>query len=497
MWIVVLGISVVVVFGIIRYVKLVQQNAFAKHLPLLNPSYPIVGNGLMLIGKPEHEKFQNLRKMTSVDYPLTRFYLGPRVMVGTTDPEIAQQILTDPVWMDKPFIYEFFQLSYGLLTSKYGIWRSHRRALSPAFNMKILQSFIPTFKHFSQKLVDRLAVLPEGTTIDVDVDVTTCFLEIGLFTTFGYASSKLTECKEIGSSIQRFIHLLSKRIMTVPHYNDFVYRWTKDYKQSESVRAYMDNWAKFLLKEVAHRYAVRTTEPKKGKKDVRKPKIFVDELYTNKMIKFSDDELVHHAITILCAATDTSSNSIGFTLLSLGMYPEVQQKVYEEVMRVYPTDESEFTPESLKQLEYMEMVIKETLRLFPVGPMILRQSVADSTIAGLFIPKGNMFGIDIFNMHRRKDIYGEDADQFNPERFSPERSKDRNPFSFLAFSGGARGCIGIRFAMMSMKIMVACMVKNFVIKSELKNEDLRFKFDIILRKLDGYTVQLEKRNKTH
>ena len=192
---------------------------------------------------------------------------------------------------------------------------------------------------------------------------------------------------------------------------------------------------------MAHRYAARSTKQEEGD-DVRKPKIFVDELYTNKMIKFTDKELMDHAFTMVGAGTDTSSNSVACALLSLGMYPEIQQKVYEEVMRVFPTDESEFTPDSLKQLEYMEMVIKEALRLFPVGPLILRQSVADSTIAGLFIPKGNMFGIDIFNMHRRKDIYGEDADQFNPERFSPERSKNRHPFSFLAFSGGARGCIG-------------------------------------------------------
>ena len=117
MWIVVLGIWVVVV-GFFQYVKFVQKNAFAKHLPLLNPSYPLLGNGLMFFGKPDHEKFQNLRKLTSIEYPLTRFFLGPRVMVGTTEPEIAQQVLTDPVWMDKPFIYEFFELPFGLLTSK-------------------------------------------------------------------------------------------------------------------------------------------------------------------------------------------------------------------------------------------------------------------------------------------------------------------------------------------------------------------------------------------
>uniref|UniRef100_A0A8D8CDF1 Cytochrome P450 4C1 n=1 Tax=Culex pipiens TaxID=7175 RepID=A0A8D8CDF1_CULPI len=495
MWIVVLGIWVVV-FGVFQFMKLVQKNGFAKHLPLLNPAYPLLGNGLMFLGKPDHEKFLNLRKLTSIDYPLTRFYLGPRVMVGTTEPEIAQQILTDPAWMDKPFIYEFFELPYGLLTSKYDIWKSHRKALSPAFNMKILQSFIPVFQQFSQKLVDRLAAHPEGTTIDIDADVTTCSLEIVLLTTFGFDSSVIQECQEIGSSIERFFHLISRRVMNVHHYNDFIYRWTEDYKQRESLRAYLDNWAKFLLNGVAHRYDTRSTEPKDDV-DVRKPKIFVDELYTNKMIKFTDKELMDHSITMVGAGTDTSSNSVAFTLLSLGMYPEVQQRVYEEVMRVYPTDESEFTPESLKKLEYMEMVIKETLRLFPVGPLILRQSVTDSTIAGLFIPKGNIFGIDIFNMHRRKDIYGEDADNFNPERFSPERNKDRNPFSFLAFSGGARGCIGIRYAMMSMKIMVAYMVKNFVIKSKLKNEDLRFKFDIILRVQNGYLVQLEKRPKTH
>lgn len=162
-------------------------------------------------------------------------------------------------------------------------------------------------------------------------------------------------------------------------------------------------------------------------------------------------------------------------------------------MKVFPEAEPHITTESLKRLQYTEMVMNECFRIYPVAPNLLRENTEDVTLCGARIPKGSIFGISIYTIHRRKDIWGPDADRFNPDRFSPERSAGRHPFAFLAFSGGSRNCLGARYAMISMKIMLVYLMKKYHFKTKIREEDLRYRFEIILR-LDGeHLVQIEKR----
>lgn len=195
-------------------------------------------------------------------------------------------------------------------------------------------------------------------------------------------------------------------------------------------------------KEQQYEEAAQKLAENQSEEQFKTPQIFIQELLANKLKKFSDLEIFENVFTIVGAGTDTSSSVIAFCCLALGFYPDIQQKMYEEVMHIYPGDKPEFTVDSLKQLQYTEMVVKETLRLYPVAPVLIRQSAGESKIEGVRIPKGNLFAIHVFNMHRRGDLWGADADRFVPERFAPERAKEVHPFAFLAFSAGSRNCIG-------------------------------------------------------
>lgn len=94
----------------------------------------------------------------------------------------------------------------------------------------------------------------------------------------------------------------------------------------------------------------------------------------------------------------------------------------------------------------MERVIKETLRIAPVGPVIFRETMADFELEkGLIIPKGTTFILNIYALHRRKDIWGEKAEIFDPDNFLPENVAKRHPCSFIPFSTGRRNCIGKDF----------------------------------------------------
>lgn len=129
-------------------------------------------------------------------------------------------------------------------------------------------------------------------------------------------------------------------------------------------------------------------------------------------------------------------------LLLLAQHQNEQNRLVEEINEVYATDD-EVTLESLGKLQYMERVIKETLRIAPVGPVIFREAMEDFEIEkGLVIPKGTTFVLNIYALHRAPHIWGAKANLFDPDNFLPENVAKRHPCSFIPFSTGRRNCIG-------------------------------------------------------
>lgn len=165
----------------------------------------------------------------------------------------------------------------------------------------------------------------------------------------------------------------------------------------------------------------------------------------------------------------------------------------EEINEVY-ADDSEITFESLNKLQYMDRVIKETLRVAPVGPVIFREAMEDFEIEqGLVIPKGTIFVLNIYALHRRRDIYGEKADMFNPDHFLPENVAKRHPCSYIPFSTGRRNCIGHRYAIISMKIILLKLLQSYKFSSELIYDDLRFKPVLTLKLIGEHLVSILNR----
>jgi len=125
------------------------------------------------------------------------------------------------------------------------------------------------------------------------------------------------------------------------------------------------------------------------------------------------------------------------------MHPEVQERLFDEIKTVFPDKNFEMEYDHFHQLTYLDMVINEVHRLSPSIPLIGRQAVEDTQIdKDLILPKGLQIIISIYHLHRRKDIWGESADKFDPDRFSSENFRQVHPFAFIPFSKGPRNCIG-------------------------------------------------------
>lgn len=169
-----------------------------------------------------------------------------------------------------------------------------------------------------------------------------------------------------------------------------------------------------------------------AKKDM-KVNYVIDQLIHHEE-KFTNKEIREHIMALLITASETSAHFVSTAMIYLAINQDVQQKVYDEICEVYSDDSVEVNYDNLGSLKYLEMVLKETLRLFSPVPFTFRETLEDFDI-GLDKPlkKGSCVVIIHYVLHQRRDIWGKNADKFNPENFSPENVSQRDPYSFLPF----------------------------------------------------------------
>ena len=191
----------------------------------------------------------------------------------------------------------------------------------------------------------------------------------------------------------------------------------------------------------------------------------------------------------------------------IALHPDVQQKLHEEMDRVFGDDDTRpCTMEDLNELNYLERVIKETLRLFPSVPFIGREVQEDfvhskrpwsrSTLDRSLLPiadgykilRGTTAVLFIYFLHRDPKYFPD------PDRFLPENSVGRAPCAYIPFSAGSRNCIGQRFAMLEEKVMLSSILRQFKIKTVQSAKELHISFELILRSETAALIQLERRH---
>ncbi|XP_006773816.1 PREDICTED: cytochrome P450 3A12-like [Myotis davidii] len=176
----------------------------------------------------------------------------------------------------------------------------------------------------------------------------------------------------------------------------------------------------------------------------------------------TDLELVAQSIIFLFAGYETTSSSLSFLMYLLATHPDVQQKLHKEIDATFPNKATP-TYDALAQMEYLDMVMNESLRLFPIAGRLERFCKKDVEINGVFIPKGTLVMVPSFVLHL-DPTYWPEPEEFRPERFSKENKDRINPYIYTPFGSGPRNCIGMRFALMNMKIALVRVLQNFSFK---------------------------------
>jgi cytochrome P450 len=173
----------------------------------------------------------------------------------------------------------------------------------------------------------------------------------------------------------------------------------------------------------------------------------------------ADDAIVDHMNFLMMAAHDTITSSATSLVMLLGRNVEWQEKLREEVLGLGSNDGS-VAYEQLDRLVLTEWAFKESLRLMPPVPSIPRRALRDFTFGGYRIPAGTFVGVNTAYTHHMAE-YWPDPERFDPTRFSPEASRGRHRFAWVPFGGGAHMCIGLHFATMQIRILVAHLLSRY------------------------------------
>jgi cytochrome P450 len=160
----------------------------------------------------------------------------------------------------------------------------------------------------------------------------------------------------------------------------------------------------------------------------------------------------------------------------LAMHKNAQQKVIHEIDLIYSGTDGTADFESIHKLDYMDMVIRETMRLFPVLPITARETTDEIELETYTIPKGTVLGIYAYGVQRSKKYWGEDANLFRPSRFEPENISKVHNYAFIPFTGGPRLCIGWRYAMFFMKVYLSHFFRHYTVDTTQKFEDIKLTF---------------------
>ena len=170
------------------------------------------------------------------------------------------------------------------------------------------------------------------------------------------------------------------------------------------------------------------------------------------------EELKDQVLLLLFAGHETLTSAIASFCLLLAQNPDVMAKVRAEQQQ-FPATEP-LTLEQLKQMTYLEQVMREVLRLVPPVGGGFRQVIKACSFGGYEIPKGWSVLYEINQTHQDTTVYPE-PDRFDPDRFNQERSTNAKPFSYVPFGGGLRECLGKEFARLEMKLFAAKIVREY------------------------------------
>jgi cytochrome P450 len=366
-------------------------------------------------------------------------------------------------------------LGEGLLTSEGDFHRRQRRLAQPAFHRARIASYGSVMTAYADRTTSNWQ---DGATLDISQEMMRLTLAIVGKTLFD--ADVESEADEIGTALTSvmelfdfllmpFSELLEKLPLPLPHVRRFqkakerldstIYRIIEERRRSVEDRG---DLLSMLL-------SARDEEGDGG--------------------QMSDLQVRDEVMTLFLAGHETTANALTWTWYLLSQHPEVEAKLHEELDAVH--DGRKPTVEDVPSLRYTEMVLAESMRLYPPAWAIGRLALHDYEIGGYTIPAKSLVLLSPYVTQRDARYYLEPT-RFDPERWTPQAREARPQFAYFPFGGGPRRCIGEGFAWMEGILLIAMIARNWRMRL-VHNHRVETMPVITLRPKYGMRMTLEKK----
>ncbi|GIY59763.1 probable cytochrome P450 6a17 [Caerostris extrusa] len=210
--------------------------------------------------------------------------------------------------------------------------------------------------------------------------------------------------------------------------------------------------------------------------------------------KLSEVELLAQCVLFFVVGYETTASTLAFMAYALAMNPEWQEKLIEEVDKAFEKH-AEMSHDTVREMKVLDAVVSETLRMYPIAVALVRTANEDYELGntGIVIEKGTAVTIPVYGMHYDPEFF-EDPETFNPNRFMDPSEMKHPQYAYMPFGAGPRNCLGMRFALLEIKVCMANILRHFRFRRHPQTQvPLKYKLRTALLSTDGIHLAVEKR----
>lgn len=366
-------------------------------------------------------------------------------------------------------------------------WQKAHNILMPAFTKSAMMHYhdamTATISDFLQTWSDRAA---SGSWIDVTADTNRLTIELiaraGLSHSFDQPGD--TGSSQVLRAIQRELRYANRRTDAIPLFDDLVgfKRKRQHAADTKLIRTHIDE----LIRN-------RRRHPTQSGGDILD--IMLNKADPDTGQHLDDDNLINQVLTLLVAGSETSANAIGFALHFLSTHPHIAEQARREIDDIWAdrtVQQADFA--DVAKMRYLRRVIDETLRLWPTAPGYFRQARRDTTLGnGKYPFRQGDWVLVLLTAAHRSSAWGDDADEFNPDRFLPENLRKLPQHIYKPFGTGPRACIGRQFAIHEIILTLAAILHQYDLEP-----DPRYQLEVyeaITLKPAGLHIRLHDRSR--
>ncbi|MDQ3805608.1 MAG: cytochrome P450 [Acidobacteriota bacterium] len=409
---------------------------------------------------------------------VAQFRIGPQRAFLLSHPDLVRDLLVthhDRFHKGRALQRAKRLLGEGLLTSEGEFHRRQRRLAQPAFHRQRVNSYGATMVEYAERASRRWR---DGQTLDIAQEMMRLTLAVVGKTLFD--ADVESEADEVGEALTEVMELFG--YLMLPYSELLEHLPLPASRRFRRARARLDSVIYRIIEDRRRGGADRG--------DLLSMLLLaVDE--EGDQTGMTNEQLRDEVMTLFLAGHETTANLLSWAWYMLAQHPEVERRLHEELDAALAEGRAP-SAEDAPALRYTDMIVAETMRLFPPAWTLGRLAIADHEAAGYHIPRGSLVLASQYVCHRDPRHFP-DPERFDPERFTPGAKAARPQFSYFPFGGGVRRCIGEGFAWTEATLILAALARRWRVRL-LPGRRVETQPRITLRPgKGGVPVRLERR----